>query len=81
MSSCVCDYHVYDEIWTATLREELLCIPKVGNVVDQYAVAVKKESGETVGHLPWKISRMYSMFNQRGGEITALHLTSDLRKK
>ena len=71
MSSCVRGYHVYGEIWTATLGEELFCSPEVGNVVDRYAVAVKKESGETVGHLPRKISCMCSMFIQRGGEITA----------
>ena len=46
MSSCVRGYHVYGEIWTATLGEELFYSPEVGNVVDQYAVAVKKESGK-----------------------------------
>ena len=39
--------------------------------IDRYAVVVKKDSGETVGHLPQKISRICSMFLQRGGEITA----------
>ena len=42
MSSCVRGYHVYGEIWTATLGEELFCSPEVGNVVDRYAVAVEK---------------------------------------
>ena len=69
MSSCVRGHHVYGEIWTATLG--LFCSPEVGNVVDRYAVAVKKESGETVGHFPRKILRMCSMFIQQGGEITA----------
>ena len=54
MSLCVRGYHVYGEVWTATLGEELICIPEIGNVVDRYAVAVKKDSGETVGHLPRK---------------------------
>ena len=30
---------------------------------------MKKDSGETVGHLPKKISRMCSMFIQEGREI------------
>lgn len=71
MSSCVHGYHVYGEVWMATLGEELICLPEVGNVVDRYAVAVKKESGETVGHLPRKILHTCSMFIQRGGDITA----------
>ena len=54
------------------MGEELLCERELGNVVDRYAIAVKKpDSGVTVGHLPKKISRVCSMFTQRGGEITA----------
>ena len=51
--------------------EQLLCEREPGNVVDRYAMAVKKDSGVTIGHLPQKISRMCSMFTQRGGETTA----------
>ena len=51
--------------------KELLCVSEVGNVVDRYAVAVKKDSGEMVGHLPRRILRMCSMFILRGGGITA----------
>ena len=43
-----------------------------GNVVDRYAVTVIKDSGEMVGHLPKKISRMCSMFIQEGGEILCI---------
>ena len=54
------------------MGEELLCERELGNVVDRYAIGVKKpDSGVTVGHLPKKISRVCSMFTQRGGEITA----------
>ena len=54
------------------MGEELLCERELGNVVDRYDIAVKKlDSGVTVGHLPKKISRVCSMFTQRGGEITA----------
>ena len=70
--SCIRAYHVYGEVWTAALGEQLYCEREPGNVVDRYAMAVKKpDSHVIVGHLPQKISRVCSMFTQRGGEITA----------
>ena len=42
---------------------------ELGNIVNRYVIAVKKDSGEMVGNLPKKISRMCSMFIQEGGEI------------
>ena len=53
---------MYEEIWTAVFGEEFNTEREIGNIVDRYAVAVKKYSGETVGHLPKRISRMCSMF-------------------
>ena len=69
VESCIRGYHVYKEMWIAVFGEELYTERELGNVVDRYAIAVKKDSGETVGHLPKKISRMCSMFIQEGGEI------------
>ena len=46
------------------MGEQLLCEREAENVVDWYAVAVKKDSVVTVGHLPPRISRMCSMFTQ-----------------
>ena len=40
-------------------------------MVDRYAVAVKKDSGETVGHVPKKISQICSSFLQQGYVLTA----------
>ena len=58
---CIRGYHIYGEVWTAVMGEELLCERKLGNVVDRYAIAVKKpDSGVTVGHLRKKISRVCS---------------------
>lgn len=42
VASCVHGYHVYGETWTASLGEELCCERELGNVIDRYAVAVKK---------------------------------------
>ena len=69
--SCICGYHVYGEIWIAVLGEQLFSEREIGNVVDRYAVAVKNNSGITVGHLPQKISRISSIFLMGGGTITA----------
>ena len=70
VASCVHDYHVYSKNRTAALGEELYCEQDIGNVIDQYAIDMKKDSSETIGHLPQKISRNCTMFLQRGGEIT-----------
>ena len=67
--SCIRGYHVYNETWTVVLGEDLLTERELHNVADCYAIAVKKHSGETVGHLPRKISRLCSMFIYQGGEI------------
>ena len=69
--SCIRGYHVYGEIWTAILGEQLFGECEIGNIEDRYAVAVKNDSGITVGHLPQKISRISSIFLMGGGTITA----------
>ena len=63
---------MYEEDWIAVLGEELSCDREIGNVIDRYTVAVKKDSGETVGHVPKKISRMCSSFLQQGYALTAI---------
>ena len=55
-NSCIRGYHIYNEIWTVVLWEVLITERELHNVADRYAVAVKKHSGETVGHLPRKIN-------------------------
>ena len=61
-------YHVYREIWTAAVGEELSCVRETGNYRDPFAVAVVK-SGVTVGHVPKKISCTCSVFLRKGGTI------------
>ena len=68
--TCVHGYHVYGEHWTAFLGEQLICQREVGNVANQYAVAVKKDSSEAVEYVPKKISRIRSMFLQHSIIIT-----------
>ena len=42
VASCVPGYHKYSKNRTAALEEELYCEQDIGNVINQYAVAVKK---------------------------------------
>lgn len=61
-------YHIYNDIWDASLGEHLQCGRETGNPQDIYAVAVLK-SGVVVGHVPRKISSICSVFLRRGGVI------------
>ncbi len=54
-------YHVYQEMWDASIHEELVCAREPGNRRDPFAVAVVK-SDYTVGHVPLKISSVCSIF-------------------
>jgi hypothetical protein len=68
VAAMVRGYHVYRDIWAASIGEELPCECQEGNRQDAYAVAVKK-NGNIVGHVPWKISTTSFMFLRRGGSI------------
>ena len=68
IASCVRGHHVYQEQWTAAVREILECKRERGNATDMYAVSVTKQ-GTIVGHLPRKISRVCALFIRRGGKI------------
>ena len=63
--NCVRGYHIYKELWAATVGEALVCERKPKNASDLYAVAVKNE-GTIIGHLPRKLSRVCSLFYATG---------------
>ena len=67
VESCVRGYHIYKDIWEASIGEELPCQRESGNRADPFAVAVVR-SGVTVGHIPRKISSVCS-FLRKGGVI------------
>ena len=54
-------YHIYSDIWEASLGEQLPCERESGNGADPFAVAVKR-SGAVVGHIPRKISSVALCF-------------------
>ena len=65
---CIRGYHIYQEVWTAAVGEELICERETHNSHDRYAVAVKR-TGVIIGHLPRKLSKLCSLFLRRGGSI------------
>ena len=69
VESCVRGYHIYKDIWDATIGEELQCARESNNSNDRYAVAVRKNNA-VVGHVPRKISRVCALFLERNGAIT-----------
>ena len=56
---CICE---------AVVGEELVCAREPHNSHDCYAVAVKRED-VLIGHLPRKLSRLYSLFLRRGYSV------------
>ena len=54
-------YHVYKDIWEASIGEELICVRETSNAKDPFAVAVVKNE-VIVGHIPKKISSLCSLF-------------------
>ena len=62
--NCICTYHIYKKVWTATVEETLVCEREPKNSSDQYAVAVKNE-GTITEHLARKLSWVCSLFLRR----------------
>ena len=60
IKSMVCGYHVYRDIWSASLDEELVCAGEPDNYSDPFTVAVA-HSEVTVGLIPRKISLVLSV--------------------
>ena len=69
VESCIRGYHIYKDIWDATIGEELQCARKSDVSNNRYAVAVRKNNA-VVGHVPRKISRVCVLFLERNGTIT-----------
>ena len=68
MEAMIRDYHVYSDVWSAVVDEELACKREPFNAFDPFAVAVVK-GDTTVGHIPRKIPSICSLFLRRNGTI------------
>ena len=51
IDSVIRGYHIYKEVWTSTVGEELNCRRERDNFKDLFAIAVMKDS-LIVGHVP-----------------------------
>ena len=63
--SCVRGFHIYKDIWSPLIGEQLKCARETGNPLDRYAVAVVNitpVSTETVGQVLRCISAICSTF-------------------
>lgn len=69
--SVIRGHHVYKDVWTPVIGEELMCQRELGNLRDPFAVSVLNES-TIIGHVPRKISVICSMFLQTGGTIDCI---------
>jgi len=49
ISSAVCGFHVYKDIWKPSIGDKLACERELGNCFDKIAIKVVN-NGETVGH-------------------------------
>ena len=68
--SVIRGHHVYKDVWTPVVGEELMYQCELGNPRDPFTVSVLKGS-TIVGHVPRKISAICSMFLQTCGTIDA----------
>ena len=76
-------YHVYKQVWSATVGQVLPCQQERGNVHDPYSVAIV-DGNTVVGHVQRAISAVCSLFLRRNGVITCeviggRHYSNDLR--
>ena len=62
-------YHVYRDIWTAIVRNEIQCQREGRNQFDPFAAAVMK-GGRIISHVQRNISSICSLFLHRDGAIT-----------
>lgn len=71
VESSIRGYHAYFKVSTVGIGEVMECEHETDNEYDVHAVAVKKESGHTVGHVPIELSKIFHKFLADYGEIEA----------
>ena len=76
VDSIVHGHHVFKEIWTPFIGEDLECKRDVSDTRDAYAVGImrQEETGSTaiVGHVPQITSATCSLFLQKEGSIRCI---------
>ena len=64
-------YHAYLDNASVRIGEILACKMELDNSHDKYAVAVKNQDGNLVGHVPKELSRLFHKFLSDFGELEA----------
>ena len=67
-SDVVRGHHIYKEVWTPFIGEELYLQQERYNIHDRFAVTLMKGSN-IVGRVPQELSRTYWKFLEKGGNI------------
>ena len=62
-------YHAYFKDTTICIGDILFCETESDNNFDKYAVAVKTDNGELVGHVPIEHSKVFTDFLKDYGDI------------
>ena len=78
IESTVRGHHVYKAAWSPYIGEELPVQGEVNKIHDDFAVAVLK-NGNTVGHVPWEISRVCWYFLHKSGSKMTWIVNGDRR--
>ena len=61
LTTAVCGFHVYKNVWEPTIGEVLSCKRDIGNTHNMFAVAIKNSS-KVVGYVPRFLSSICSIF-------------------
>lgn len=69
VESSVRGYHPYFKYSTVCVGEFMMCEIKEDNDHDKYAVAVKNEAGQIVGHVAIELSTLICKFVRDCGEV------------
>ena len=64
-------YHAYLDDASVEIGEMLACEMELDNSHDKYAVVVKNQDGNLVGHVPKELSRLFHKFLDDFGELEA----------
>ena len=66
LDSVIRGHHIYKEIWTPFVGEELTLNQENGNSHDRYAITVEKDNNMIVGRAPKELSKNLQDIHGRG---------------
>ena len=78
IDSVIRGHHIYKDIWTPFIGEQLDLQHELNNAYDRYAVTIIKKD-EIVGRVPRELARQFSRFLLEGGSIVCA-ITGKRRK-